>query len=79
MVVTDIEITNYRYCPRSARHVANVCVTLKDRVVDLLCTIDMPGEEARVTRNAALVTEALRQLRRLPEVRSGREDLSFPT
>ncbi|MFC3119199.1 hypothetical protein ACFOHS_17400 [Jhaorihella thermophila] len=45
MLVTDIEITHYHYNKDRARHVANVCLTLKDRVVSLFCQTDLPEAE----------------------------------
>lgn len=77
MFVTDIEITGYRYCPQSARHLANVCMTLRNQVVTMLCQIDLPENESPASRAAAFVRDATRQLRRMPEIRSGQANLSF--
>ena len=77
MLVTDIEIFQYQYCSKSSRHTASVCMTLKDRVVTLFCRLDLPKDESPRTRAAAFVSEATRQLRRMPEFRSGREKLKF--
>lgn len=77
MLVTDIEITNYQYCPKSARHLANVCVTLRNQIVTLFCQLDLPVDESPTARASAFVGEALRQLRRMPELRSGRNTLEF--
>lgn len=77
MLVTDIEITHYQYCQKSARHVANVCVTLKDQIVTLLCRLDLPEGECEQKQASAFVNDAIRQLRRMPEVRSGRQELQF--
>ncbi len=77
MLVTDIEINNYQYCQRSARHLASVCVTLRNQIVTLFCQIDLPADETPKARAAALVGEALRQLRRMPELRSGHRTLEF--
>lgn len=77
MLVTDIEISNYHYCRRSARHLANVCVTLRTQIVTLFCQLDLPADEAPATRASAFVGEALRQLRRMPELRSGQRALEF--
>lgn len=77
MLVTDIEITNYQYCPKSARHLANVCVTLRNQIVTLFCQLDLPVDETPKARASAFVGDALRQLRRMPELRSGRSTLEF--
>jgi hypothetical protein len=77
MIVTGIEITHYHYCSSSARHVANVCMTLKDRIVTLLCALDLPDTESASDRTRAFVGEASRQLGRMPEFRSGHDTLEF--
>lgn len=77
MLVTDIEITQYSYCPRSARHMANVCLTLKNHAVSLFCQVDLPEHENGATRAAAFVSDAVRQLRRMPEFRSGETSLEI--
>ncbi|MFV0513552.1 MAG: hypothetical protein ACK5MY_07975 [Jhaorihella sp.] len=77
MLVTGIEITHYRYCPISARHLASVCLTLKDRIVTLFCQLDLPENESPRLRARAFVGEATRQLCRMPEIRSGRDRLEF--
>lgn len=77
MLVTDIEITDYRYCARRARHQANVGVTLKNRFITLFCQLDLPSDTDDTTRARAFVDDALRQLRRMPEIRSGRAALGF--
>ena len=77
MLVTGIEITHYHYCPSRARHMANVCVTLKDRIVSMMCQIDLPEHEAPSSRARAFIGEARRQLGRMPEFRSGRDTLEF--
>lgn len=77
MIVTGIEITHYHYCPRSARHVANVCMTLKDRIVTLFCQLEMPENETPADRARAFIGDATRQMCRMPEIRSGRDKLEF--
>ena len=77
MLVTDIEITDYRYCTRYARHQANVGVSLKNRFITLFCQLDLPSDTDDAARARAFVDDALRQLRRMPEIRSGRASLGF--
>ena len=79
MLVTDIEITHYRYCPTRARHLANVCMTLKDRIVSMACALDLPADTPNAPRAAAFVQDAIRQLKRMPELRSGQARLEFAT
>lgn len=77
MLVTDIEITHYHYNKDRARHVANVCLTLKDRVVSLFCQTDLPEAENPAARTRALLGDAMRQLLRMPEFRAGQATLEF--
>jgi len=75
MLVTDITISQYQYCPKSARHMANVCMTLKDQFITLFCQLNLPENESSRMPATAFVDDALRQLRRMPEFRSGRKTL----
>ena len=77
MLVTDIEISHYSYDSRRARHCANVAMTFRNRVVSLLCQLDMPAEESASNRARAFVQDAIRQLRRMPEFRTGADRLQF--
>lgn len=75
MFITDIEISQYHYCPKTMRHMANVSLTLKNQVVSLFCQLDLPAHVNNANRAAAFVGEATRQLRRMPEYRSGQQSL----
>jgi len=77
VLVTDIEISHYSYDPLSARHQANVAMTLKNQVISLFCKLDMPEDEPDRTRATAFVRDAIRQLKRMPEFRSGASQLQF--
>lgn len=77
MIVTNIEIEEYTYCTETARHVARVCMHLKNQVVTLFCQLKLPGGISPATRNDAIIKEATRQMMRMPEYRSGRETLEF--
>lgn len=77
MLVTDIEITDYQYCDRLERHRATVGVTLKDHFITLLCKADLPKNAASTRRARAFVEDAVRQLHRMPEVRSGAAAVDF--
>ncbi|PCJ08670.1 MAG: hypothetical protein COB16_06055 [Rhodobacteraceae bacterium] len=75
MLVTNIEITQYHYDPNRARHCANVALSLMDRTVNLYCQIILPQDESAEARTRGFVGEAARQLRRMPEFRSGGQEL----
>ena len=77
MLVTDIEITQYQYSREKARHMANGCLTLKDRIVTLFCVLDLPEDESPRSRAIAFVGEAMRQMGRMPEFRSGERKLEL--
>lgn len=78
MYITDIEISHYRFDPHRARHCANVAVSAEGNVVNLYCQIDLPEDEDDVkARAVGFAGEAARQLRRMPEIRSGRTALEF--
>lgn len=77
MLVTDIEISHYSYDPLSERHQANVAMTLRDRVVSLFCRLDLPADEPARARAIAFVSDAIRQMKRMPEFRSGAAQLHF--
>lgn len=77
MLVTDIEISQYHYCPDSLRHMANVRLSLKNQTVTLFCRLDLQADEAPAIRATAFVAEATRQLLRMPEYRSGDQKLHF--
>ncbi|MFK7753412.1 MAG: hypothetical protein AB8B51_12770 [Sedimentitalea sp.] len=77
MHITDIEISDYRYCDRSARHVAHVHLAQDNHVVTLMCHIDLPRGASAPIPTDAIVGEAKRQLARMPEFRSGRQTLTF--
>ncbi|GHG81884.1 hypothetical protein [Pseudodonghicola xiamenensis] len=78
MQITDIEI--YDHFPDAAQglHRAHVGVAFADRFVTLFCTIGLPVATSEKDRDAALIDEALRQLRRMPECRSGQISIELP-
>lgn len=78
MLVTDIEISDYGYCSRSARHMASVQLVLGDRRVSLFCRIATPRDNGVRSRRAAFLAEALRQMKRMPEFRAGHTTLELP-
>lgn len=77
MLVTNVEISQYTYCERTERHTASVCMTLGDMFVTLFCALDLPTDESPKARAKAFVGDAMRQLRRMPEYRSGRTQIEL--
>ncbi|WP_425044778.1 hypothetical protein [Primorskyibacter sp. S87] len=77
MLVTDIEITHYTYCAQTGRHSANVCMTLRDQIVTMFCRLDLGLNGDAQGRARAFVADALRQLNRMPEIRSGRDTVNL--
>ncbi|HCE71226.1 MAG TPA: hypothetical protein DET67_08395 [Ruegeria sp.] len=77
MQITNVEISQYQVCPNTARHSASVCMTLADRVVTLFCSLELPEGISAIARAQAFVGDAMRQLRRMPEFRSGKQQLSL--
>ncbi|MCE8512448.1 hypothetical protein KBY24_10710 [Ruegeria pomeroyi] len=75
MQITNVEISQYHVCPSTARHSASVCMTLADRMVTLFCSLELPEEISPLARTQAFVGDAMRQLRRMPEFRSGKDQL----
>mgnify|MGYP001171677004 CR=1 FL=1 len=77
MLVTHIEISQYAYDRSSARYQAVVAMTLKNQVVDLFCQVDLPENDNPRSRTVAFISDAVRQMKRMPEIRSGQKTLSF--
>ena len=77
MLVTNIQISQYAYDRLNAKHQANVKLTLPGKVVSLFCQLDMPLNENANNRTVAFVGDAIRQIKRMPEIRSGQQKLSF--
>lgn len=77
MLVTHIQISQYAYDRRNARHQANVEMTLPGKVISMFCQLDLPENENPRNRTVAFVGDAVRQLKRMPELRSGQHRLDF--
>lgn len=77
MLIKSVEIDHYRYSPEGSRHAARVRMTLRDRVVTTFCQVIGGAEMDTAARAEALVRDALRQLRRMPEFRSGGTSLEL--
>ncbi|MFC3613831.1 hypothetical protein ACFORG_08695 [Lutimaribacter marinistellae] len=77
MQITGIEIIDTRFCTASGRHRASLRLTLPDRVVTLFCALALPEAVSPALRDRAMMADALRQMRRMPEFRSGRMALNM--
>lgn len=75
MLVSDIAISRQSYCTEREIHTANVCLTLSDTIVRLVCNIKCTSESDPNQTLIAIVRDALRQMSRMPEYRSGRDQL----
>lgn len=75
MLVSDIAISRQSYCTEREIHSANVCLTLSDTIVRLVCNIKGTPESDPNQTLIAIVRDALRQMSRMPEYRSGRDQL----
>ncbi len=71
MQITDYEISQEAFSPDQTQQVARVSLTMADRFVTLFCAVDMEGVDSPSARLDAFLREALRQLRRMPEFRTG--------
>lgn len=77
MHVTDIQISNPTYRQAVGELSAVVSLSSDSRDVQLICAVPAELEHRKSDGRIALIREALRQLRRMPEMRTGREVLSF--
>ncbi len=79
MYVDAIEITEIPVVETPERARASVAFMSYERQVQVMCDLREAPEASSLKRRAALVREALRQLRRMPEFRAGRTALEFRT
>lgn len=77
MHVTDIQITNPTYRQTLGELSAVVSLSSDARDVRLLCNVPANAERREGEGRLALIREALRQISRMPEIRTGHEKLSF--
>ena len=77
MYVTDIQISNPTYRQSLGELSAIVSLHASEQDVNLLCAVPSQPEKKTGESRIALIREALRQLSRMPEMRTGREKLSF--
>ncbi|CUH52659.1 hypothetical protein SAMN04488037_11510 [Shimia marina] len=77
MHVTDIQISNPTYRQTLGEFSAMVSLSCDARDVRLLCNVPAEEEQSKGARRLAFIRDALRQLRRMPEIRTGREEVSF--
>jgi|GEM_PF-2254808 len=77
MQITDYEISQETFCPDQTQHTARVSLTMADRFVTLFCAVNLEGIDTPGARLEAFLREALRQMRRMPEFRSGGKTLEL--
>ena len=78
MRVHQISIENHRYDTAAAVHSAAVVMRAEDGYrTSFLCEIPDTGDIDQAALDAALLDDAIRQARRMPEIRSGREPLDL--
>ncbi|KPA20063.1 hypothetical protein shim_40230 [Shimia sp. SK013] len=77
MYVTDIQITNPTYRQTLGELSAVVSLCSSERDVRLLCNVPAAHERREGEGRLALIRDAMRQISRMPEIRAGREELSF--
>lgn len=75
MLVTDIAVSRLSNCPVSGVRSARVSLTFSDRIVRLFCDIEDSVNPSETRTLLAFVQDALRQMGRMPEYRSGRDQL----
>lgn len=71
MQVTSFEITDLPSLEADNRLRANVILISGDNQFQFLCDLPREGLETNAQERSALLRDALRQLRRLPEFRCG--------
>jgi len=77
MQITDYEISQAELLPDQSRHMARVSLTMADRIVTLFCAVNLDGVDTPNGRLNAFLREALRQMRRMPEFRTGEATLEL--
>ncbi|WP_270724974.1 hypothetical protein [Shimia sp. Alg240-R146] len=77
MYVTDIQISNPTYRQTLGELSAVVSLSSEERDVQLHCNVPAAEQRREGEGRLALIREALRQISRMPEMRTGREKLSF--
>ncbi|MCH2067197.1 hypothetical protein [Shimia sp.] len=77
MHVTEIQISNPTYRQTLGELSAVVSLSDESRDVRLHCAVQAEEDRPKGAGRLALIKEALRQLSRMPEIRAGREELSF--
>ena len=74
MYITQIEVSQMQNASGQGRVSGFVSIDSDEGHVQMHCAV---SDTAPSMRRDALIAEALRQLRRMPEFRTGRRDLSF--
>lgn len=77
MYVTDIEITEIPVESGDLTNKSSVVFTSYERQIQVMCDIREAESHNPVKRRMAFVADALRQLKRMPEFRTGRAEIEF--
>ena len=77
MLANETEITQYRLKSICARHRAKAALSMSYRSVSLSCQINLPKRNRAISRRSRFVSEAIGQLRQMPETGSRRPDLQL--
>ncbi|MDK3017647.1 hypothetical protein [Pseudodonghicola flavimaris] len=71
MLITDVVFSDHRYLSEVGCHQAAVGLIAGPRRATFFCTVALAETVPEALRDAALLREAMRQLRRMPEFRTG--------
>lgn len=77
MLVAQIDLTHMYYNGSSNRHVAQIHFTGPDTDVTLDCAAYLAPDEPKNAVAAALISDAIRQVHRIPEFRGRKNTLTF--
>ncbi|WP_435140020.1 hypothetical protein [Pseudopelagicola sp. nBUS_19] len=77
MHIKEIQISNPTYHHSLGELSALVSMSSEARDIQLFCNVPLSPEKQKSHSRFVLIREALRQIRRMPEVRTGRERVSF--
>ena len=77
MLVAQINLTDMFYCGAGNRHVARIHFVGPDADVTLHCTAYLATDQPKNAVASALISDAIRQVRRLPEFSENKDTLTF--
>ncbi|SEQ76143.1 hypothetical protein [Thalassovita taeanensis] len=77
MYITQIEVSDMRADSHQINTLGHVAFQTPTGQVQVDCAVRNSGNNCNNNSKLALITEALRQIARMPEYRAGRGSLSF--